>query len=217
MMIGQKFHMVFRDFVFVECWTGLPIFLFMSFSPSSSASFLWLVSLVNDPTHRSSLIGDIFTRESEVAEVEATFCPLLTTSVQLTPVLGGASVGTADVTEAVCCTTEITTKIVITAAGEIFLKQILAMCPGWSQTPKWGRLPSTATRICWLWKARVSGIFWNPSLWRRLLKVSSPLWAPCLVQRRIATSTFLKSLMVGWFYGILTFVGYLMPNPFLCK
>ena len=20
-----------------------------------------------------------------------------------------------------------------------------------------------------------------------------------------------------WFYGILTFVGYLMPNPFLCK
>ena len=23
--------------------------------------------------------------------------------------------------------------------------------------------------------------------------------------------------LVGWFYGISTFVGYLTPNPFLCK
>ena len=25
------------------------------------------------------------------------------------------------------------------------------------------------------------------------------------------------SVWFGWFYGISTFVGYLMPNPFLCK
>ena len=29
-----------------------------------------------------------------------------------------------------------------------------------------------------------------------------------------------RYITIGWFvgvYGILTFVGYLMPNPFLCK
>ena len=33
-------------------------------------------------------------------------------------------------------------------------------------------------------------------------------------------AVFFNSFMVGWlveFYGISTFVGYLMPNPFLCK
>ena len=28
---------------------------------------------------------------------------------------------------------------------------------------------------------------------------------------------FFQAVAVGWVYGISTFVGYLMPNPFLCK
>ena len=31
------------------------------------------------------------------------------------------------------------------------------------------------------------------------------------------TVSFLGLVWFVWFYGISTFVGYLMPNPFLCK
>ena len=35
-----------------------------------------------------------------------------------------------------------------------------------------------------------------------------------------ANNSMIKEKLVGWligFYGISTFVGYLTPNPFLCK
>ena len=47
---------------------------------------------------------------------------------------------------------------------------------------------------------------------------------PCLVNNLPEAAGILESFMplvwfglVWWFYGISTFVGYLMPNPFLCK
>ena len=39
----------------------------------------------------------------------------------------------------------------------------------------------------------------------------------CTVIESIISNRIYNLVWFGWFYGISTFVGYLTPNPFLCK
>ena len=59
---------------------------------------------------------------------------------------------------------------------------------------------------------------WNTGSESMVLSLPNLAWSLKFLQPiEVFAAKFLQPSGLVWFYGISTFVGYLTPNPFLCK